>query len=125
MGQIDDMRVQTNEQKNTLTSADLSSTLDEIDSRITSKNVYPLITRVGGYISEINYYSDLAHTKLTHKRVFTRTIGVDLVPYIIGIVTTFYNADGSTDSVITTVLNRTSDIITGCTNSYSTTEPLC
>jgi len=126
MGQMDATRVQTNEENNSTVSSDLASTLTELDSRITSKDVHPVISRSGGLISKIEYFSDLAHTHKLFKRELTRTAGSDLVQYISGIITTFYNDDGSTDSIITTVISRdSSDAITSCSNIFSTTEPQC
>lgn len=125
MGQTDATRVQTNEENNSTVSSDLASTLTELDSRITSKDVYPVISRSGGLISKIEYFSDLAHTHKLYQREFTRTAGSDLVLYISGIITTFYNDDGSVDSTITTTINRTSDKISSCENIFSTLEPQC
>jgi len=125
MGQMDATRVQTNEENNSTVSSDLASTLTELDSRITSKDVYPVITRSSGLISLIEYYSDIAHTQKLYQRSFSRTVGSDLISYITGIITTFYNDDGSTDSVITTTISRVSDRITSCDNVFSTTEPQC
>ncbi len=125
MGQTDATRIQANEEQNSTVSADLASALNEIDSRITSKGVYPVITRTGGLISKIEYFGDLAHTKKLYQREFSRTIGSDLVSYITGIITTFYNDDSSTDSIITTTIARASERITSCDNVFSTTEPQC
>lgn len=126
MGQMDATRVQTNEENNSTVSSDLASTLTELDSRITSKDVYPVITRSSGLISLIEYYSDIAHTKKLYQRSFSRSAGSDLVQYITGIVTTFYNEDGSVDSTITTSISRNGeDSITSCDNIFSTTEPQC
>jgi len=126
MGQTDATRVQTNEENNTTIAADLASALNEIDSRITSKNIYPVITRTSNLISKIEYYSDIAHTHLLYKREFSRAAGSDLVLYITGILTTFYNDDGSVDSIITTAISRNiSDLISSCNNVFSTLEPQC
>jgi len=126
MGQTDATRVQTNEENNTTISADLASALNEIDSRITSKDIYPVITRTSNLISKIEFYSDAAHTKKLYQREFSRTAGSDSVLYITGILTTFYNDDGSVDSTITTAITRTgSDLISSCNNVFSTTEPQC
>lgn len=125
MGQTDATRVQTNEENNTTISADLASALNEIDSRITSKDIYPVITRTSNLISKIEYYSDLAHTNKLYQREFTRTAGTDLVLYITGIVTTFYNDNGSIDSTITTTIARSNDLISSCNNVFLTTEPQC
>jgi hypothetical protein len=126
MGQTDATRIQTNEENNTTIAADLASTLNELDSRITSKDVYPVITRTLNLISKIEYYSDAAHTKKLYQREFSRTEGSDLVSYITGILTTFYNDDGSTDSVITTTITRNgNDLISSCNNVFSTSEPQC
>lgn len=126
MGQTDATRVQTNEENNTTIAADLATALNEIDSRITSKDIYPVITRTSGLISKIEYYSDLAHTHKLYQREFTRTAGSDSVLYTTGILTTFYNDNGSTDSIITTTITRNgSDLITSCNNVFSTSEPQC
>lgn len=126
MGQTDATRIQTNEEQNSTISADLASALNELDSRITSKGVYPVITRTDGLISKIEYFGDLAHTNKLYQREFSRTIGSDLVLYITGIITTFYNQDGSVDSIITTSMTRNgNDTIINCDNIFSTTEPQC
>jgi hypothetical protein len=125
MGQTDATRVQTNEENNTTISADLASALNEIDSRITSKDIYPVITRTSNLISKIEYYSDLSHANKLYQREFTRTAGTDLVLYITGIVTTFYNDNGSIDSTITTTIARSNDLISSCNNVFLTTEPQC
>lgn len=126
MGQTDATRVETNENENTLKSADLASGLTELDSRVTGKDLYPVITRTLGYITKIEYFGDIAHTIKLFQREFTRTTGSDLVEYITGVVSTFYNDGGSTDSIITTVLTRNAtDQVTSCSNAFSTTEPQC
>lgn len=125
MGQIDTDRIQTNEESNTTISADLSSAINELDSRITSKDIFPVISLTSGLISKIEYFSDVAHTHKLYQREFARTIGSDLISYITGIITTFFNADGSIDSIITTSITRVSDKITSCTNVFSTGEPQC
>ena len=126
MGQTDAIRIETNENENTLISHDLASGLTELDSRVTGKDLYPVLTRTSGFITKIEYYSDLAHTNKVFQRTFTRTAGSDLIEYITGMITTFYNSDGSTDSTIATVLTRNaSDQVTSCSNAFATTEPQC
>lgn len=123
--EIDDIRVQTSEGETSLKADDLADSLKEIDQRMMGNNIWSTITYSSGLISQIDYYSDAGKTVLILRRTFTRTLGSDGINYITGMVTTAYNDGGSTDSVITTVLSRTSDKITGCASSFSTTEPVC
>jgi len=119
---IDTTIVDINETLDTTVSTNLSGVLSELDGRITAKNVYPVITRSSGLISKIEYYNDITHSHKIFQRVFSRTLGSDQVAYITNIVTTFYNTDNSIDSIITSLITRTDDLITSCSNTFSTTE---
>jgi hypothetical protein len=126
MAQINDIRVETTESQISTISPELLGTLQELDSRVMGSNIWSTITYTSGLISSITYYSDVAKTKMTMRRVISRTLGSDLVNYVTGIVTTVYNDEGTVDSVITTVFNRdSSDRIIGCASAFTTTETPC
>jgi hypothetical protein len=126
MSNIDDTRIQTSEFETSMTSPDLEKTLKEIDQRVMGDNIWSTITYdVDTLISEVRYYSDSSKTIMILKKVISRTLGTDGIKYISSIVTTSYNLDGSPDSVITTTLNRTNDIITTCESAFSTVETGC
>jgi hypothetical protein len=126
MSQVDDIRVRASEEELSTTSPDLLGSLKEIDERTMGANVWTtIIFDVDDLISEIQYFSDAAKTQMTMKRVFSRTQGADAIDYITGMVTTVYNDNASVDSVITTTLSRTDDIIDSCSSSFSTTESIC
>lgn len=125
MPNVDDQRVQMHENETSFKSPDLADSIKEIDQRVMGSNIWSTITYSSNLISQIDYYSDAAKTKLIINRTFSRTLGSDGIQYITGMVTTNYNDDGSTDSVITTVLSRSSDKITGCASAFSTTESTC
>ncbi len=126
MGQIDTERIRTAEEETTFTDSTMAGLVKEIDGRVNAANCFPVITRTSGLISRIDYYSDIAHTQLRIRRDFTRTVGTDQVAYVTGIVTTFYNSDGSVDSTVTTAIARdASNYVTECDNVFSTGESIC
>ena len=126
MSNVDDIRVRTTEEETSTISPDLLGSMKELDSRVMGADVWTTILfDADNLISEIQYFSDIAKTQMAMKRVFNRTTGSDTIEYISSLVTTIYNEDASVDSVITTTLNRTDDVIDGCSSSFSTTEELC
>ena len=126
MGQVDTSRIHNTEEQYTFVGYGLDRVLKEIDTRLTASDCWATITRIDELISKIEYFSDAAKTKKTIERIFTRTAGSDTVDYITGIVTIFYNDDGSEDSRVTTVITRDSeDFITSCENVFSTSEASC
>jgi hypothetical protein len=127
MGNTDTSRIQTYEQENTFISPDLSGLIREIDGRVTGAGCYCAITRTSGLISKIEYYADAGLTQKRIERTFSRTTGSDNVSYITGIITIFYNDTGTEDSRVSTVITRdpTTNYITSCANTFSTTEPAC
>jgi hypothetical protein len=125
MSQINDIRVETTESQTSLKSSDLSETLKELDSRILDAHTWSTITYTTNLISKIEYFSDAAKSVKTIQREFSRTVGLNGINYISGIVTTTYNDDGSTDSTITTTITRTSDKIVGCASVFYTAETPC
>jgi hypothetical protein len=125
MGQIDTNRIENLEEETTLINFRLNDAIKELDARITGADCYIDITRSSDIITQIDYYSDIARTQLRMRRTFSRTTGADNVDYITGIITTFYNSDGSTDSTVTSTILRTDDKITGCDNVFNTSESIC
>jgi hypothetical protein len=125
MSQINDIRVETTESQTSLKSSDLSETMKELDSRILDAHTWSTITYTTNLISKIEYFSDAAKSVKTIQREFSRTVGLNGINYISGIVTTTYNDDGSTDSTITTTITRTSDKIVGCASVFYTAETPC
>lgn len=126
MGQQDVSRIRTYEENNTFISPALDGLISEIDSRLSGANCFSSITYTGELISKIEYYADQARTKKRSDVTFSRTIGSDGVNYITGIISIFYNEDGSEDSRVTTTLLRdVDDKITDCDNVFSTSEALC
>lgn len=124
MGQVDDIRVEMTEFETSMKSDDLADTMKEIDARLMDSNVWTVPTYTAGLLTKIEYYSDAAKTIKTMQKVFTRVLGSDGISYISSITTTVYNDNGTTDSTITTTINRTSDIIVGCDSVFSTSEVL-
>jgi len=127
MAQTDVDRIDPLEEHTTFTAATLDGVLEEIDSRTTGANCYPVVARSAGLITQISYYSDLAHTLLKLQRTFSRTAGTDGVLYITGIISIFYNSNGTEDSRVTTTIARdpTDNWITACSNVFSTGESIC
>lgn len=124
MGAPNAKRIQILEGQYTFTDRRLDGIVAEIDSRLNCAEVYETITRTSDLISLIEIYSDLARTKKVMQRSITRTTGTDNVDYITGMVTIFYNSDGTEDSRVTTTITRDGDNrITSCDNVFSTTEP--
>lgn len=126
MGQVDTRRIYNPEEKYTFVGYSLDRVIKEIDSRLTASDCWATITRVDDLISKIEYFSDAAKTQKKIERTFTRTTGSDTVDYITGIITIFYNDDGSEDSRVTTVITRDAeDLIVSCENVFSTSEVSC
>jgi len=125
MGNIDTGRIQTYEEENTFISPSLNNLIKEIDSRITGANCFPVITRTDDLISKIEYYRDVSHTQKMIERNFIRQEGDDGVFYITNILTIFYNEDGTEDSRVETIINRTDNIIQSCRNDFSSGESIC
>ena len=124
MGAPNAKRIQILEGRYTFTDRRLSGIVAEIDSRLNCAEVYETITRTSDLISLVEIYSDIARTKKVVERSITRTTGSDGVDYITGMVTIFFNSDGSEDSRVTTTITRDGDDrITSCDNVFSTTEP--
>lgn len=127
MGQVNIDRIENIEERYTYISPTLDGVLKEIDTRTTGADCYLTITRVDGLITKMEYYADAARTIKRIERTFSRTAGSDNVLYITGIITIFYNDDGSEDSRVTSVLSRDvdDDWIDGCDNVFSTGESEC
>jgi len=122
MPRSDASRIEVEERRYTYTSRFLDDVLGKIDSRTTFADIWMVITRTSGLISKTEYYSDAAKTQKILQREFTRTLGTDNINRVTGVTTTFYNSDGSTDSQVTTVMSRTTNLITEDENPFSTSE---
>jgi hypothetical protein len=122
---INDARVDTKEKETTFKSESLRDTLREIDERV-SHLLHPVITRtVDKLVERIDYYQDETLTKLVFKRDFVRFVGTGGIKLIGGIVTTFYNDNGSIDSVNTLNLTRNptgENFITSCDSIKTSPE---
>jgi len=126
MAQIDSERIRTAEEETTFIDPTLAGLIKQIDSRTSAANCYPTITRTGGFISQVDYYAEAARTTLVASIAVTRTAGSDGVAYITGLIATFYNADASVDSTVTTTIARDADDnITSCDNVFATGESAC
>jgi len=121
---IDSNRVYHDETGNTFTSEKLDKILGEIDSRLSSANCFPTITRTSGLISKIEYFSDVARSIKKAEVTFTRYNGNDGVKYIGGYTFIYYNDDTTEDSRVTGTLVRdvNENYITSCNNVFSTGE---
>lgn len=124
MGAPNADRIEIRENRYTFTEKRLSGLIKELDGRINCANVFETITRTSDLISKVEIFSDIGRTKKLVERDITRTTGSDGVEYITGMVTKYYNSDGTEDSRVTTTITRDSDDrITACDNVFSTTEP--
>lgn len=122
MGQQNARRLGLREGGYTLVSADLAAALKEVDGRTSGADLWMTVTRSAGLITKVEYFSDAARTTLVIERTVTRTVGGGGVPRITGIVTKFFNADGSEDSRVTDTVARSSDLIVTDDGPFSTGE---
>lgn len=103
---VNDSRIELKEEKSTFTGQTLRELVSELDQRI-SHLLHPVFIRdINELISRIDYYEDNTLTRLVIRRDFTRFTGTGGVKLIGGFVTTYYNIDGSVDSITTISLNR-------------------
>lgn len=121
---VDSSRVYVQEGAYTARADRLDGVLLELFAHTTGQDVFTTITRTGGLISQIEYFTDAGRTTLDHKCTYTRTTGSDGVDYITGMVAIFYQSDGVTeDSRVTVTVTRNSeDQITSCDSVFSTSE---
>ena len=122
MGQQNARRLGLREGGYTLISTDLAAALKEVDGRLSGANLWMTVTRSAGLISKVEYFSDAARTKRVIERVVARTAGGGGVMRVTGIVTKFFNDDGSEDSRVTDTVARSSDLIVTDDGPFSTGE---
>jgi len=107
------VRIQVQEGAYTYVECNVAQVLQEIDFRSQWANLFYKIMRdANGHISETQYFSDEAKTKLKFKREYFRN-GDDLVS---GTVTTFYNLDDTVDSEVSGFFDRVPGVsgVSGC-----------
>ena len=118
----DARRVDQNEGANTFTERELHKLIQELDTRLTSKDCYAVFTRTLGVTTKVEFFRDIGHTDLAAEKNYTYVVGLDGINRIDTMTLIIYNVDGSEDSRVTTTLNRTLDSIDDCESPFSTSE---